>query len=187
MNNYCTNCGKKLEKEELVCKDCNTPIVDLPYNYKYRSPARKKAFKTIIIIIVIGLICFLTFIVTKVVVNRINVNVMQKKYVEPYMKANYGAYKYSIKYNYSGKCIISGSCYKNIGCDGSCDEYKYLDKGDCRSIYYSIKMNQKEFTVTVVNNKGHISVIEGKNIYGIKDEDNDDDEPFYDEGGEINE
>ena len=48
MNNYCTNCGKKLNKGEFVCQHCNTPIIDLPYNYIYKSPKKKKLNKILI-------------------------------------------------------------------------------------------------------------------------------------------
>jgi len=42
MNNYCTNCGKRLSEDELVCTNCNTTIIDLPHGYEYIPPKEKK-------------------------------------------------------------------------------------------------------------------------------------------------
>ncbi len=177
MNNYCTNCGKKLEKDDLACKACNTPIIDLPYNYDYKSPEKKETTRKILTILGICILCVIVFFIAKDVINRIKISKMQKEYIEPYLKENYSNLNYSIKYNSSGKCIISGNCYFDpvMGCDGgACQEYKYLDDNNCKSYYYSIKSDTKEFLLTVVNRNNHFFVVEGKNIYGM-DKENDED------------
>ena len=169
MNNYCTNCGKELEKNDLVCKNCNTPIIDLPYNYDYKSPEAKERTRKILTILGICIMCMIVFFFAKGVINKIKISKLQKAYIEPFLKENYSNLNYSIKYNSSGKCIISGNCYFDPvkGCDGGvCQEYRYLDEKDCKSYYYSIKSNTKEFILTVVNRNNQFFVVEGKNIYG---------------------
>ncbi len=169
MNNYCTNCGKKLEKDDLVCKNCNTPIVDLPYNYDYKSPETKKRTRKILTILGICIVCVIVFFFAKGVINKIKISKLQKEYIEPYLKENYSNLNYSIKYDSSGKCIISGNCYFDpvMGCDGgACQEYQYLDEDNCKSYYYSIKSDEKDFLLTVVNRNNHFYVVKGENIYG---------------------
>ena len=61
MNNYCTNCGKKLGIGEIVCKRCHTPIVDIPDEEKafLKNNKRYDIFyflKIIFLIIVIDLV-----------------------------------------------------------------------------------------------------------------------------------
>ena len=42
MNNFCTNCGKKLETNVIKCDECNTYVVDLKVINK------KKIFRLIL-------------------------------------------------------------------------------------------------------------------------------------------
>ena len=170
MNNYCTNWGRKLEKDELVCKKCNTPIVDLPDNYVYVSPERKKLNKIILKLLIIIGICLLVialiFFCLKVF-NKHKVNNYQKKYVEPYLDKKYGNGNYSVNYDSSGKCIISGECERDYSFDCEyCEEYHYLDRSQCKAYYYNVASNDKNFIVTVVKKKYSVDVVEGKNIYG---------------------
>ncbi|MDD6879521.1 MAG: hypothetical protein PUD59_04775 [bacterium] len=169
MNNYCTNCGTKLEKNELVCKNCNIPIVDLPYNYKYKSPERRKKIKRNLIIISVCTLFIVAFIFSKNIIKKIKVNKLQREYVEPYLKENYASLNYSVKYVSSGQCIISGECSSNLfsGCEGGyCEEYEYLDKKDCKSYYYSVKTDTESFKITVFNKDNKFTVVKGVNIYG---------------------
>lgn len=171
MNNYCTNCGKKLEKDELVCKKCNTPIVELPYNYVYKSPSKIKLedkVLTIISIVLVIIVAIFLVIIVVIFINKNKVNNIQKKYVEPYLNKNYGSDNYSVKYDSSGKCIISGDCYSSGSCNfgGTCIEYEYLDRFQCKSYYYRVNTKYKDFIVTVVKKKNGINVVEGRNIYG---------------------
>lgn len=170
MNNYCTNCGNKLNKNDLVCQNCNTPIIDLPYNYIYKSPQKKRINK----IIIISLSILVSLIILIILGYILKINVLKTKYVEKYILDNYPNQKYTIKYNSSGKCIVSGNCYYNwgSGCDqNSCDEYKYLNRFKCRSYYYNVKIDKKNFIITVFRKGLKYSVVEGKNIYGIKEDD----------------
>ena len=175
MNNYCTKCGKELEKDELVCKNCNTPIVELPYNYEYKSPEKRKKTRKILIIVGICLLSVFFFCFGKAAINEIKINKLKKEYVESYIKENYGNLNYSIKYESSGKCIISGDCYVDYvgGCEsGGCQEYEYLDENDCKSYYFDVKNNTNQFIITVVDRNNVISVVEGRNIYGTDKENN---------------
>ena len=166
MNDYCANCGRKLEKEELICKECNTPIID--YDYKLS----KETMQNIKIIIIIGsfILCVITFFFLKIIIHNIKVDKMQNEYIEPYLKENYSSLNYSIKYNSSGKCIISGDCYFDpmMGYDGGgmCQVYEYLDDRSCKSYYYFIESDSREFILTVVNKDNKFFVVEGRNIYG---------------------
>ena len=168
MNNYCTNCGKRLEKDDLVCKNCNTPIIDLPYNYDYKSSEAKKNEKSFSIVTGICMLCVLciaAFFFVNHVARKNKISKMQKEYIEPYLKENYSNLNYSIEYNSSGKCIVSGNCYFDItmGCNGTrtCQNYVYHDKNYCKSYYYSIKSDTKEFILTVVHKNGQYYVVEG--------------------------
>lgn len=167
MNNYCTNCGKKLNKGEFVCQHCNTPIIDLPYNYIYKSPKKKKLNK----ILIATMSILLSLIIIIVLEYILKINILKKKYVEKYVLEAYPNQKYSIKYSQSGKCIVSGNCYKNwgSGCDQNyCEEYNYLSRFTCRSYYYNVKIGSKDHIITVFRKNGKYSVVEGRNIYSIK-------------------
>lgn len=167
MNNYCTNCGQKLKKNELVCSNCNTPIVEIPYNYEYISPTRKKV-QIIILILIGGLVLgFMGYNLAKSIVQKVRINKLQKNYVEPYLKEKFPDKDYDIKYDSSGRCITSGDCAFDPvrGCDGgSCNEYTYLD--NCISYYYSVTIDGKIYTITLSNKDNIYLINEGKNIYG---------------------
>ena len=47
MNNYCTNCGKKLENKAIKCDECNTYVIDLKVINK------RKILNTIGVIIIV--------------------------------------------------------------------------------------------------------------------------------------
>lgn len=181
MNNYCTNCGKKLMERDLICNNCNTPIIELPYNYKYVDSRKKyvdsrksKIKRVMLIIIGIILLCLIGVFIANNIINRLTIKKLQKDYIEPYLEENYTSKKYSITYDSAGKCIISGNCIFDpvMGCDGgTCQPYKYLDENECKSYYYSVIIEDKELTLTVVNQNNNFYVVEGKNIYG-EDKDN---------------
>lgn len=171
MNNYCTNCGKQLEKDELLCKNCNTPIIDLPYDYEYISPEKKKRKKITLIIVGVCILCFSAVYLTREILFKIKINKFQKEYVEPYIKQNYSNTTYSIEYSSFGKCIISENHSTNICICGPGPYYEYLDDPKCKSYYFSVKNDEEEFEVTVVDNHKHYSVVEGRNIYGTDKQD----------------
>lgn len=174
MNNYCTNCGKKLKKGDLVCDSCNTPIVDIPTDYNYVSPVTKKIVKYILITLLVIIITFFGYDRLKILYKNMKIKSLESKYVIPYLKNTYGESNYDVNYDTSGKCIISGDCAfdPSLGCDGgTCMPYKYLDENTCTSYYFLANVKGKWITVTVVDNDGELSVVEGKNIYGIKEDD----------------
>ena len=168
LNNYCTNCGKKLGKNDLVCKSCNTPIVDIPDNYQYKSPLRKKSRK--IILVILGIVAFtISVSLTKEIITRVQAYKFLKKYVNPYLEKTYKNEKYKVKYDSMGKCIISGNCHYDPlgGCDGGlCKEYEYLSKYECKAYYFKVEMSDKKLLLTLVDKNDETYVVEGENIYG---------------------
>ena len=57
MNNYCTNCGNKLNKKDIKCDNCGTAVIDLSYL------KRKKNTKTIAIVFGIIVLVILFYLV----------------------------------------------------------------------------------------------------------------------------
>lgn len=173
MNNYCTNCGNRLKKRDLVCSECNTPIIDLPDDYEFKSVSEKSANKkTRNIVIFCSLFVLGLFLIYFVFVN-VKSGVYLDKYVKPFLKENYGDLDYSIEYDGSGKCIVSGNCYFDLvrGCDGgACDEYEYLNEFGCFSYYYIVETADENFVVTVVDYDKKVSVVKGRSIYGAEEE-----------------
>lgn len=172
MNNYCTNCGNRLKKRDLVCSECNTPIIDLPDDYEFKSVSEKSANKkTRNIVIFCSLFVLGLFLIYFVFVN-VKSGVYLDKYVKPFLKENYGDLDYSIEYDGSGKCIVSGNCYFDLvrGCDGgACDEYEYLNEFGCFSYYYIVETADEKFVVTVVDYDKKVSVVKGRSIYGTEE------------------
>lgn len=173
MNNYCTNCGNRLKKRDLVCSECNTPIIDLPDDYEFKSFSEKSANKkTRNIVIFCSLFVLGLFLIYFVFVN-VKSGVYLDKYVKPFLKENYGDLDYSIEYDGSGKCIVSGNCYFDPvrGCDGgACEEYEYLNEFGCFSYYYIVETADEKFVVTVVDYDKKVSVVKGRSIYGAEEE-----------------
>lgn len=175
LNNYCTNCGEKLSKKDLICKKCNAPIIDLPNNYAYESKTWKKIKKIILIVFGIIILCIGTSYLTSEILKAVEINKLQKKYINPYIKNNYNDKNYNIEFDYIGKCIISGDCVFDplMGCDGgSCYEYEYLDKSECKAYYFKISGDSEEFILTLVNNNNEFYVVKGKNIYDENEDGN---------------
>lgn len=173
MNNYCTNCGNQLKKRDLVCSECNTPIIDLPDDYEFKSISEKSDNKkTRNIVIFCSLFVLVLFLIYFVFVN-VKSGVYLDKYVKPFLKENYGDLDYSIEYDGSGKCIVSGNCYFDPvrGCDGgACEEYEYLNEFGCFSYYYIVETADENFVVTVVDYDKKVSVVKGRSIYGAEEE-----------------
>ena len=173
MNNYCTNCGNRLKKRDLVCSECNTPIIDLPEGYEFKGISEKSANKkTRNIVIFCSLFVLVLFLIYFVFVN-VKSGVYLDKYVKPFLKENYGDLDYLIEYDGSGKCIVSGNCYFDPvrGCDGgACEEYEYLNEFGCFSYYYIVETADEKFVVTVVDYDKKVSVVKGRSIYGAEEE-----------------
>ena len=170
MNNYCTNCGNKLGSSDLVCKNCDTPVVDLPIGYEFKSKTQKandkKSLKKIILIILfIVIIPFL-----RIVFEEVKIEFLKNKYLVPYIKEKYYVNNPDIKFTEAGRCIISGECYFNFGsgCDQSyCEPYKYLNRFKCKSYYFDFYYYGENHILTVFKKEGSYYVVEGKNIYGL--------------------
>ena len=171
MNNYCTNCGKKLKEKEYYCTTCGTPIISLPKGYI--PPAKRKKRKKILKSTFYIMIIITIIIVTSLLRKYILINNLEKNYIIPYLQKNYPDQNSTIKYEKSGRCIISGNCYFDpvFGCDGGwCEEYKYLSRFECKSYYFTVTNdNNEEFILTIVKRNDEIYVVKGINIFG-KDE-----------------
>ena len=164
MNNYCTNCGKKLTNNEFFCQICGTPIIKLPDGYV--SPEKKKKRKIILTTLII-----LAVIIT-ISKKEIYINNLKKEYIIPYLQEHYPNQNSKVKYKESGKCITYGDCYFDpvFGCDGGwCKQYEYLDESECTSYYFKITNDTEEFILTVVKKNNETYVVRGKNIYGKDD------------------
>lgn len=118
-------------------------------------------------------IIFVILIIARNYFNKFSAGVdgimYKRKYVDSYLKDNYGESNYSIKYDSSGKCLVSGDCghkVSNSALGYSCSPSQYLENDKCKSYYYKVKTTSNEFIVTVVNRKGLITVVEDKYIYG---------------------
>jgi len=173
MNNYCTNCGNKLDKKDLKCNHCDTPIIYLPCRKKNNNLEKKVLIITLILIICISGV----YLVNKSV-SVIKSSKLKKKYVEIHLKENYPTEKFEIEYESFGRCIVSGDCFFDNGwnCDGGgCDEYEYLPLSQCKAYYYNIQSNNDKFIITVFFKDKNYSIVEGRNINGTCDS------SYYDE------
>lgn len=162
MNNYCTNCGKKLDDGEFECSKCHTKIIDIPKDYKKKSQKVKKIKK---ILKVIGLI--MGTIILLLIIRKVDINIKAKsllnQYIKPYIKENYNDYDIStIKFDSKGSCIESSIC-KDDAFGSHCNKYNYLDRSKCKAYYYK---KENKNPITVFYKDGKYNVIEGKNIYG---------------------
>lgn len=163
MNNYCTKCGKKLKDNEFICESCNTPVVDIPQDYK--TSRQKK------IIVAISLVVLFIFVLILAIFSYkfLKINKLKREYAEPYLEENYDNLDYSIKYDSSGNCVI-GIDPDAIGIDGSYCGDPYLYDDNCRAYYYNVETDSKKFIVTVVDKNNKFTVVEGKNINGTDEE-----------------
>lgn len=169
MNNYCTNCGEKLHKDDLVCKKCNTPVVEIPKEYLALQKEKNKKLIRKIILIIVGVISIIFIIIG--LIKFFKANKMKKDLVIPYIEENYSVDDYKIIYSNSGKCIVSGECRDSQvrGCALSgCEEYEYLEDEKCTAYYFKFTdaVRDKTTIITVVDRKDTQYVVEGENIYG---------------------
>lgn len=161
MNNYCTNCGIELENKDLICSNCNTPIIDI---------SNKNFTNYLLIIIFVFFLIFVFFKIISVAKFNYKIKFISKEYVEPYLNNYYDNYTY--EYESSGKCIISGDCYFDpvMGCDGgTCEPYEYLDETECTSYYFEAKTSNGYFTITVYYKDEKYEVVKGNKINNKKD------------------
>lgn len=159
MNNYCSNCGKKLKPRVYCCPDCKTPVIDLSKIYPKKENKISNTFLK-----VIGIIMLVAGVI--VVALIITAFAFKYKYVKPYLKSTYGDNVESIKFVSIGRCTSSGDCYVDpvMGCDGgACTPYTYVD--GCVSFLYSFNYGGKKEKVNVsINSKG-IETNLGEHIY----------------------
>lgn len=137
MNNYCTNCGEKLETNAVKCNQCNTYVVDLKVINK------KKIFCTIGIIIII----LILGIITTIICYNLYYKNLGKSLYEKYLKADYKDAQY-VKY---GSCRVCED-----SCEGSCLQYATII--GCFRYYYKSDTNIKNPDIVIFYNKGDVSI-----------------------------
>lgn len=163
MNNYCTNCGEKIEKNELVCKKCNTPIIDLSeyYENNLKNKQSKKIYIIVIILVIFIIVVYFVFLGIKLFKPKS----LEKKYIKPYVEGKYHLSEYTTNLEYFGECLYD-YCHDeeiNCGCGTACCNDLYIKKG-CKSYIYKIVSDDKEFFVTVFYYKNKYHVIDGKEV-----------------------
>ena len=160
MNNFCTNCGKKLETNVIKCDECNTYVVDLKVINK------KKIFRIVSIILIV----FILGIIATITCYNLYYKNLNKSLYEKYLKADYKEAQY-VKYNSCRAC--DGSC------DGSCINSPKIV--GCFKYYYKSNTNIGNPDIIVFSNKGYISIDAYSSIinkYGFN-EDKDEEDDMY--------
>ena len=137
MNNYCTNCGKKLEENAIKCEECNTYVIDLKEINKNKI---FKRIKTIVILIVIG-------IISSVVIYTLYYKFLHRSLYNKYLKENFKDAQY-IGYDSCRKC--DGSC------DGSCINSPKIV--GCFKYYYKSDPNIAKSDITIYSKRGEVSI-----------------------------
>lgn len=152
MNNFCTNCGKKLETNVIKCDECNTYVVDLKVINK------KKTFRivsTAIVVLILGIIATITCY-------NLYFQNLNKSLYEKYLKDDFKEAQY-VKYSPCRVCTSS--------CEGSCDHSKKIV--GCFKYYYRSNSNIENPDIVVFSNKGDISIDSYSGIinkYGFNEE-----------------
>ena len=169
MNNYCTNCGEKLNKNDLICKKCNTPVVDIPDNYV--TPNKKKTKKKVLMIIGIIIVSFIVLFGVKELIKLYEVSKIKKSYIIPLIEKEYKGENYKLSFSNKGRCIVSGNCKFDpvFGCDGgACDEYVYLDEDTCTAYYFKYEENgsDKSEYITAIKRNNDIYAVKDIYVYG---------------------
>ena len=106
----------------------------------------------------------------------LKVNKIKKELIIPYVKENYNLESYSVKYSKKGRCIIDGDTYFNpfMACGGSLKPYQYLPEDVCSAYYFELKFygasDDDKTIITAVYLNDLKYVVEGKNIYGKKED-----------------
>ena len=162
MNNYCSNCGKKLSKSDYYCSECNTPVIDLPE----KEPSDKEKFKVMFWKIVGKILIILVLLIGLMYTASVVIKYTQ---VKTFLAQNYEGKVDKISFDSFGRCVSSGDCYADpvMGCDGgSCTPYKYVN--NCYAFFYSFKDGNKKGFVNVPISFGGLKVNKGQ-YYGGTD------------------
>ena len=152
MNNYCTNCGEKLEDDMIKCEKCGTYVIDL------RGINKKKIFRIVNIIIIILVLGIIITIVCYYLYYK-NLN---KSIYENYLKDDFREAQY-VKYDSCRVCNVGGFGWcinspKIVGC------FRY---------YYKSNSNVENPDIVVFSNKGNITIDSYSSIinkYGFNEE-----------------
>ena len=133
MNNYCTNCGNKLNKKDIKCDNCGTAVIDLSYLKRKKN---KKNTKTIAIVFGIIVLVILFYF-----------------FVYPYLLMPLLKIQIKNKYDASNIKIDShSSCYRCDGsCDGSCFSHKLILNCFEYDVSYEVNGVKKNSTFEIHN------------------------------------
>lgn len=137
MNNYCTNCGKKLNEKAIKCDECNTYVIDI------KGEKSRKIFLGIVITLlsIIGIIVIIS------ISYLLYYNFLGKTLNNKYLKNEYPEAKY----------VRNEPCKEcNGSCDGGCiDEDKVIG---CYKYYYTSNTKIKDPDIIIFSNKDKISI-----------------------------
>ena len=151
MNNYCTNCGKKLNEGVIKCDECNTYVVDL------KVVNKQKIFRLISIIIIALILGIITIIAGyNLYYKNINKNIYNKYIKDEFKDAQYVGYD---------ACHVC-----KIACESCIPSPKIVG---CFKYYYKSTPNVEKSDIIVFSNKGDISIDSYSSIinkYGYKEE-----------------
>lgn len=126
----------------------------------------------LIVILLSILLCLLIGVLLKYInifmtsniekIKKIQINKLQKEYVEPFLKENLEMSNYEIEFKRQGKCKTY-VCSEDIWCGRLCCQDKYVKSG-CKAYTYRITNNGNTFLITVFNYKNKYQVIEGEEV-----------------------
>lgn len=137
MNNYCTNCGKKLEGKTIKCDACNTYVIDI------NKSNSRKVFRVIAIILTSIVVIIIMAIIVYIIYYKSLSNSLYKKHLsKDYPNAKY------VKYEACREC--DGSC------DGGC--FNSPKVVGCYKYYYKSNQSLSKPDIIVFANRGKISI-----------------------------
>lgn len=133
MNNFCTNCGVKLEPNAIYCTNCGVAVVDIP-KVKKKNPRLAKIVKSLFAIFLVAL--GINFLHT-VSYHPLHVIAIKRELKADLKEKEFE--KTKIVYRFNGSC--RGEC--SVSCDGSCFWRERVP--DCYNYYFDIYFDDKNF------------------------------------------
>ena len=141
MNNYCTNCGKKLVDNSKFCTKCGTPVVNL-YNSEENKEKRRNIYKKVGLVFLALFIFFVLYVLYHLLILPHYYRSIYNKEVATKLES------YDIKswkLRHQSVCMVCDG-----GCNGACLSYKKVD--NCYDFKTNIVLNngiviKRTFTV----------------------------------------
>jgi len=131
MNNYCTNCGKKLEKNALCCPSCGTAVVN--------DKSNKKPYKKVKLII-FGFLIFCAILAITIpygirLNEKISIKKIEKKIIDNEMKKLYKSAYIGSEFIKKEACLESYNT-----CAGDSGSGRQAVK-DCDVYFFKVNLN----------------------------------------------